>query len=1188
MLPRSLSVASLFVSAVLLAAAARAQTAAPPAGMALVAAGPFTQGAADGNPDEAPMRQVTLPAFYVDRHEVTVAQYAEFVKSAGHPAPPDWPNGVAPEKRLQQPVVNVSWYDANAYARWAGKRLPTEAEWEKAARGADGRNLPWGGAWAPGRANMDEKEGDRPLQAVGTYPTGASPYGALDMLGNAWEWTADWYQPYPGNPAPYVAYGEKYRVVRGGGSIDFYPPLNGKRLSIRGRIQPFGRYDGVGFRCVRDADGPLRVAPSVQPPAAREKPVPPKVETPQEVAARYRGGVPILLSGGSPSGGTGVATFGVPFPEGVLRDTEALRTGTALQARPLATWRDGSIRWALLDVQTGAEKLSLRWNGGGAAPLPRQALSVDESAAGVTIKTGTAVLHIRKADTRWLSLEGPAGRVEGPEDRVSASEEKGGAVPLRVQPPSRVTVEDRGPLRARVRVEGWLVDTEGKPVVRYRCRVDTRAGSPSVNLVHTFTHLSPRPMLMVNEYTLHFKTALPEDHVEFGGDRGTLSGGPGARLEQLSDTSYSLQPNGGVPTTVTGTRAKGWLGFGRKQALLVAVKHFWEQFPKALRREEDGVTVALWTGKTAFDADQGLSKTHELLLSAGAEGPRRQLELTAFQQPRFGVAPADWYCASRGLGVLAPYSLSRYPQYETEVEAAADLMVRERPYGMRHFGDNYFGGPYKGINSFQDLEYDVSYNFFMQFARTGARKYLDTGIVQARHGGDIDMKHDAGPQWKHSPRHTTTEAELGHVFLRGLVASTWLTGDPEGLENAKILGDWLIKVVSNPRSQGNERQIGWSLYALTGIYEATWDDRYLQAMKANVDRLLAGQDNLGRFSIRYDNRISFFYGITLSGFVKYYEVTGDERIADSIQRIVTRLHGFYPEYAGRTLEGLAWLYTRTGDPEVRMTCQRTYETTMAWRPFDIGGMTIFTTRFLPSVETLGLSCPAEWKIPSTGPVEDGMHRHHYRAASGTLYLQATATRKPVDLVFLRHVGLSQATVRVRNAAGTQVAALDLPASGEPVQYGRLSLKPGGPYRVEFASESTRAWDLITEQETRRVFHAPDWKNLEALTPRVYFRVAEGATAVDLQLEAEKEGFKGCVVYDPDGNVAAVLAKFVDFEDTKRYSYPLRVAVPAGQAGKLWSMDLQQVSVSRATGIGPYFSTAPAAYFQPAGATAARR
>jgi hypothetical protein len=199
-----------------------------------------------------------------------------------------------------------------------------------------------------------------------------------------------------------------------------------------------------------------------------------------------------------------------------------------------------------------------------------------------------------------------------------------------------------------------------------------------------------------------------------------------------------------------------------------------------------------------------------------------------------------------------------------------------------------------------------------------------------------------------------------------------------------------------------------------------------------------------------------------------------------------------------------------------------------------------------------------------------------------MFLEAVDRKRPVRVVFLRHVGASPATIRITNSRGKNAGSAQLPATGEPLQYASLRLPPGGPYRVEIRSEVTRAWDILTEEPTLRVFHTPDWKNLEALTPRVYFRVPAGARDVNLTLEAEGEGYKGAVLYDSQGRVAGALERFVDFQDTKRYTYPFRVEVPPGEDGKLWSLDLAEVSVSKAEGALPYVSTNPAAFFLPPG------
>ncbi|MBI4552620.1 MAG: SUMF1/EgtB/PvdO family nonheme iron enzyme [Candidatus Latescibacteria bacterium] len=226
--------------------------------MVYVPAGPFWMGGDSTNADERPFHQVSTEAFYVDRYEVTNAQYKRFLEATGHTPPRHWLNGEYPPGEARYPVVGVSWYDADAYAKWAGKRLPSEAEWEKAARGTDGRLYPWGDEFRPERLNVGGNEDSyETTSPVGSFPEGVSPYGVLDMGGNVWEWTTDWYGPYPGNLTPNPAYGEQYRVIRGGSWMNY--DLN-TRASNRGKYYPSDTSLLLGFRCARE------------PKAARQKP----------------------------------------------------------------------------------------------------------------------------------------------------------------------------------------------------------------------------------------------------------------------------------------------------------------------------------------------------------------------------------------------------------------------------------------------------------------------------------------------------------------------------------------------------------------------------------------------------------------------------------------------------------------------------------------------------------------------------------------------------------------------------------------------------------------------------------------------------------------------------------------------------------------------------------------------------
>jgi formylglycine-generating enzyme required for sulfatase activity len=236
------------------AATASVPTTTPP-DMVRIPAGPFLMGSAP-NPalswfeqgvDEAPQHRITLDAFWIDRYEVTEHAYATFVAASGHRAPRMWPEGRPLHD--DHPVVDVSWDDADTYCRWAGKRLPTEMEWEKAARGDDGRTWPWGNEYRRGAAALQDTAGGD-TAAVGSHPDDLSPYGAYDMAGNAMEWTASWYDKYPGSTLVRLDFGQKYRVLKGGAWTT--PSLPFSRAANRHAIAPFWDHPHFGFRCAKD------------------------------------------------------------------------------------------------------------------------------------------------------------------------------------------------------------------------------------------------------------------------------------------------------------------------------------------------------------------------------------------------------------------------------------------------------------------------------------------------------------------------------------------------------------------------------------------------------------------------------------------------------------------------------------------------------------------------------------------------------------------------------------------------------------------------------------------------------------------------------------------------------------------------------------------------------------------------
>lgn len=250
--------------------------------------------------NEHPARTVELPAFLIDQYEVTNAQFRAFAMATKHSVPPAWQRngylysddmlrsasldelrevasnnflldmdvttmtkealldeiGKIQARRDIYPVTMVTWSDANDYCTWAGKRLPTEAEWEKAARGPRGFEYPWGNNWDPKKVSTMSDDPDVPNSPVGSYPGDKSPYGAYDMAANVAEWVADWYNAYPGSTYADKNYGRVHRVVRGGmASSGHYDSISVVfRGAKRTHLRPYTALIDLGFRCAKDAD----------------------------------------------------------------------------------------------------------------------------------------------------------------------------------------------------------------------------------------------------------------------------------------------------------------------------------------------------------------------------------------------------------------------------------------------------------------------------------------------------------------------------------------------------------------------------------------------------------------------------------------------------------------------------------------------------------------------------------------------------------------------------------------------------------------------------------------------------------------------------------------------------------------------------------------------------------------------
>ena len=228
--------------------------------MVFIPAGKFIMGTDTRLPDEGPQHMVTLSEYYIDIHEVTNLQYKKFNDATNGRSPRHWRNRTFPEGKADHPVVYVTWNNANDYCQWAGKRLPTDQEWEKAARGTKGQLFPWGDEFDTSKANtpLRWKEvgsfGD--TTPVGSFEEGKSPYGLYDISGNVWEWTDSWYKAYPGNKTESESYGERYKTLKGGSWFDcsFYKCGISAPVFNRAFFAKKVKNDSFGFRCAKTAD----------------------------------------------------------------------------------------------------------------------------------------------------------------------------------------------------------------------------------------------------------------------------------------------------------------------------------------------------------------------------------------------------------------------------------------------------------------------------------------------------------------------------------------------------------------------------------------------------------------------------------------------------------------------------------------------------------------------------------------------------------------------------------------------------------------------------------------------------------------------------------------------------------------------------------------------------------------------
>jgi sialidase-1 len=565
-------------------------------------------------------------------------------------------------------------------------------------------------------------------------------------------------------------------------------------------------------------------------------------------------------------------TSGVPFVQGVLADGSRCRVLDAAgrplpaQFRELARWPDGSVKWLLVDtlVDTKAGQgtaLTLAYN---VEPFPAGGVTVSEPAGGIVVKT--AGLELRLDRKRFEPLGGAtAGALEiaDPDGNVFTSANL---------PPEEMVVEERGPVRATVRVRGQFADAKGNTWLRYLCRIHVHASQPWARLEVSLDNDALDPtMSRIARFELPLAaTGQPSFGVQAG-----------KALLQDYDNRYLVdgKPQAG--------HAPGYCSVG---PLTVAVRDFWQLYPKGFRADGKTLRVQLlpplpsdqyqneadkkledrlyfWCDKGTYKIRTGVRLTTELAVSLSPQTAPADLN-EWFQHPLFAVCTPDAYCATGVWGAMTPRREGDFVRYEHNVDQAFDdfLARREkvREYGFMNFGDWYGERTWNWGN----VEYDTPFALAIHFLRVGDRRMLNRAEEAAAHNGDVDTTHydtnpsNVGRSWTHCIGHTggyypsdfrgmggfnTGPRGTGHTWCRGHFLLWNLTGNERYHEAGRMVAHYQAAVAPrNPRI-GTHRDGGWTLVGAIGAYQGTGDPYYLNGARMVVNRILDKQRPNGQW-----------------------------------------------------------------------------------------------------------------------------------------------------------------------------------------------------------------------------------------------------------------------------------------------------------------------------------------------------
>ena len=642
-------------------------------------------------------------------------------------------------------------------------------------------------------------------------------------------------------------------------------------------------------------------------------------------------------------------TFGIPLPEGVLGRPEMVRimdgaTLVPTTARALVRWPDGTIKWLLVTGRLNVEEnstrqLKLQIGSDVRASTTRGRSMLRQQGDAIIVDTGVSRLVVDRSTGQGTFHGGDRLISKLPVSRLTAAdgtEFQGKA--------DKVEVEEDGPLRSVIKVSGHHVNDAGEPYFGFVLRYYCHAGDPLVRVDHVLQHDMVEPeytygdeMKSLASLDLLFDTDTNDTEARVLVEEGrTVDLPAGERLFQYFDDQYALGEE-------QGRRAAGQVSGG---GLVVALRDFWQQWPKSLAAEDgqlvvglcpriepadrygnrpDEVTAYYYLRDGNYTFRSGFEKRHEVWMGPGdvLEPVQVQARVNA---PLLVTADPEWYTTSGALFGIDSDDPKEFAAYDELLAQGIDeyFAIRESGhwYGLMNFGDVQGGR----AHSWANIEYDLQHGLLTQYFRTGDRRFFVAGEQAARHNADVDVVHfaagqragpgrkrEVGQAWVHCMGHTggyypydyrgmTIYAQgyaenEGHMWNQGNLEYFLLTGDEQVRQGAMQLGDWAAGPNTTDFGYGNARVPGWMGIIAMATYFATYDEYYLNAMRLMYEEVQEKGDpkhglwihKLGgghcRCEESHNGEAGFMSGVLMTALKYFYLATGDEEVAERIVNI---------------------------------------------------------------------------------------------------------------------------------------------------------------------------------------------------------------------------------------------------------------------------------------------------------------